>query len=123
MLSRKIWIKSNRKRKGSPYTAFKVLLWVGAILSPIIFGASFGGSSPIGAIAFLVELAISIPVAILTHHAINAAESRSDIIPLAILAIVFCSRIAGGLILAAKEDKWEVEKDPNDDSWRFGKQG
>ncbi|HIU45393.1 MAG TPA: hypothetical protein IAC52_03755, partial [Candidatus Enteromonas pullicola] len=84
--------------------AFKVLLWVGAI-------------------AFLVELAISIPVAILTHHAINAAESRSDIIPLAILAIVFRSRIAGALILAAKEDKWQAENDPNDDSWRFGKQG
>lgn len=123
MVSRKIWIKSNRKRKGRPYTAIKALLWIGAIASPMLVGSRFGTYSPVGAMVCFVWLAISIPVAILTHHAINASESKSDIIPLAIMAIVSCSLLAGILILASKSSRWEAPKDPNDDSWRFGKQG
>ena len=121
MISRRIWIKSNQKRKGSPYKTMKVLLWIGAILSPIILAGSFGPYGPAGAIAFFVNLALSIPTAILTHHAINAAESKDDLVLLAAFALAFCSIIAGAMILCSGNDKWEVEKDQEDENWRFGK--
>lgn len=103
----KIWRKSANKRNGKPFKAIKVWLVIGASLSPIVaVGATSGLVGYLTAVGFFVTLALSVTTCVLTWHAINAVEEKREIIPFAVCALIFCSLIAGILLLAVDEAEW-----------------
>lgn len=131
----KIWSKSKHKRKGRPFTAIKVWLVVGTVLT-CIFGGPFSilfsfGSAGI-AIGYILGIIVSVTTCVLTYHRINTANSQKDIVPFAVCALLFCSLIGGILLLVVKDSQWidtsekphlpleggEKESDGNEE-WRF----
>lgn len=130
-----IWSKSKHKRKGSPFTAIKVWLVVGTVLTCIIGGPfsilfAFG---PVGiTVGYILGIIASITTCVLAYHRIDTANSQKDIVPFAVCALLFCSLIGGILMLVVKDSQWvdTSEKPPlpldsdlaesdGDEEWRF----
>lgn len=102
-----IWRKSINKRNVKPFKAIKVWLVIGAALSPVVVvGATAGLEGYLIATAFFITLALSVATCVLAWHAINAVERKSEVVPFAVCALIFCSLIAGILMLAVDESKW-----------------